>query len=201
MLDFGLAKLVLEGGPAPGVPDGAGDVTSAPTAGVQAHLTSPGTSVGSVAYMSPEQARGEELDVRTDLFSFETVLYEMSTGRRPFDGNATGALFGAILHEAPLPATRLNPRLPAELERIIGKALEKDRRLRYQTASEILADLKRLKRDLGSQSTRAARGEAVSGLAEEPEAIAVLPIENMSGDPDAEYLGDGITESIINSLG
>jgi non-specific serine/threonine protein kinase len=185
MLDFGLAKLALDVALSRG---GADEATSAPTV-VEPHLTSPGTIVGSVAYMSPEQARGEDLDVRSDLFSFGTVLYEMSTGRLPFDGNATGAIFGAILHEPPVPPTRLNPRMPAELERIIGKALEKDRRLRYQTASDILADLKRLKRDLGSEPP--ARGDAVSRAADVSEAIAVLPFENMSGDPDAEYLGDG----------
>src|SRR5579862_391818 len=145
ILDFGLAKI----GAAQTAADGIG-ASAMPTGTALEQLTSPGVAMGTVAYMSPEQARGEELDARTDLLSFGAVLYEMATGRMPFLGNTSAAIFGAILHQPPEPALRLNPELPPKLEEIINKALEKDRDLRCQTATELRADLKRLNRDLSS---------------------------------------------------
>jgi tetratricopeptide (TPR) repeat protein/predicted Ser/Thr protein kinase len=148
ILDFGLAKLLPEkhwvaaAAEAPGLPTVTEDL-----------LTSPGVAVGTVAYMSPEQAKGQPLDARTDLFSFGAVLYEMATGRQPFAGNTSAVIFDAILNRAPTSAVRLNPELPPELERIVNKALEKDRELRYQSASDIRTDLKRLKRDTDSART------------------------------------------------
>src|SRR6516162_10258917 len=151
ILDFGLAKLTVGAGLGPprapqGVP-----LQDTPTASVDPeHLTSPGATLGTVAYMSPEQARGEKLDVRTDLFSFGAVLYEMATGRPAFEGTTSAVIFHRILAEAPELPIKLNPSLPPKLEEIINKALEKDRELRCQTAAELRADLKRLKRDTDS---------------------------------------------------
>jgi tetratricopeptide (TPR) repeat protein len=142
VLDFGLAKLA---------PDTkGGGISAMPTATAEELLTSPGTAVGTIAYMSPEQARGEELDARTDLFSFGAVLYEMATGRMAFSGNTTAIIHDAILNRAPVPVKRLKPELPPKLEEVISKALEKDRKLRYQSAAEIRTDLQRLKRDSDS---------------------------------------------------
>jgi Tol biopolymer transport system component/predicted Ser/Thr protein kinase len=157
ILDFGLAKL------APARRGGANGETSASlTAATQAEtlLTSPGSTVGTVAYMSPEQARGDELDTRTDIFSLGAVLYEMATGATPFEGQTAAVIFHGILEKTPEPPSRRNPKLPAKLDEIIGKALEKDRELRCQTAAELRADLKRLKRDRESSKTFVAAPEA-----------------------------------------
>ncbi len=146
ILDFGLAKLA----PEPGRVAGLGSPTLTQD---EAQLTSPGVAIGTIAYMSPEQASGEELDLRTDLFSFGAVLYEMATGLPAFSGNTSALVFDSILHQAPPSPVRLNPRLPAELERFIDKALEKDRRLRYQSAGDMCVDLKRLRREIESGRT------------------------------------------------
>ena len=163
ILDFGLAKLT----PLPGSARGAAiePASSALTADM---LTSPGTAAGTPHYMSPEQARGEELDARTDLFSLGVVLYQMATGRMPFQGGTSGAVIGSILHETPEPPQRLNPEIPAELERIISKALEKDRDLRYQHAAEICADLKRLRRDTSP-------GRSAAGSTPGPRSLVPVP--------------------------
>jgi serine/threonine protein kinase len=154
VLDFGLAKLAPER-----VGVGAGS-SAMPTVDPEALLTSPGTALGTAAYMSPEQVRGEELDARSDLFSFGTVLYEMATGRQAFTGNTSGVVMEAILNRSPAPPTRVNLELPGEFELILAKALEKDREMRCQTAAELRTDLKRLKRE--TESTRAAVGSGFS---------------------------------------
>jgi serine/threonine protein kinase/tetratricopeptide (TPR) repeat protein len=265
ILDFGLAKVAA--------PDLKSQGSAVPTQALQADLTRPGTAVGTVSFMSPEQARGEELDSRSDLFSLGLVVYEMVTGHRAFSGNTSALIFDALLHKAPVAPVRLNPEVPAALEEILNKALEKDRNLRYQHASDMRADLARLRRD--TDQSRAAVFPAVEAPVAQPmqveetpvgtppptptassttissassdaqvavdlakrhksklllalavllviavgvvfllqrasppappaeieiRSLAVLPFANTTSDPETDYLGDGITESLINSL-
>jgi non-specific serine/threonine protein kinase len=184
ILDFGLAKVVPAGSSAA--------VSQMATATVGELLTSPGSTMGTMAYMSPEQARGEELDARTDLFSYGAVLYEIATGRMAFQGNSAAVIHDAILNRAPAPMERLNPELPPKLGEVIGKALEKDRKLRYQGAAEIGTDLQRLRRQLESGQAAAAKPTEKS--------VAVLYFENLSGAKEDEYFRDGMTEDIITEL-
>ncbi|HEV2348512.1 MAG TPA: protein kinase [Terriglobia bacterium] len=195
ILDFGLAKLNVGAGlvPAPARPPGAPLQDMATAAVDVEHLTSPGVAMGTVAYMSPEQARGEQLDARTDLFSFGLVLYEMATGKPAFSGHTSAAIFDALLRQTAASPLRINPNLPPELEQIINKALEKDRRMRYQTASGPRADLQRLKRDLDS-------GRSVAAAAPVEKSLAVLYFENLSGAKEDEYFRDGMTEDVITEL-
>ena len=196
ILDFGLAKSE----PARQRAAAAG-MSAMETVAHDPHLTSPGSTVGTVAYMSPEQARGEPLDARSDIFSFGAVLYEMATGAIPFTGNTSAVIFDGILHHAPMAPTRLNRSLPAELERTIHKAMEKDRRMRYQSAAELRTDLLRLKRDLDSGKLPAAGSGGARVAAPQPErSVAVLYFENLSGAKDDEYFRDGMTEDIITEL-
>jgi len=190
IMDFGLAKTARSR--AAGYPD-LPDVTAVDT------QTSPGTVLGTVPYMSPEQARGRELDARSDLFSFGVVLYEMATGAQPFRGQTTAEIFEAILTRTPTPAVRLNPEIPSELEHAIGKTLQKDRDVRYQHASDLRADLLRLQREMSSSASVA--GLPASEITKRQEmSLAVLYLENLSGAKEEEYFRDGITEDVITEL-
>ena len=194
ILDFGLAKIDQQ------KPNAASNV---PTA-IADHLTSAGATMGTIAYMSPEQARGEITDARTDLFSFGTVLYQMATGILPFQGDTSAVVFDAILNRDPAPLNEISPALPPELGRIVSQMLERDRDLRFQSATEIKTALKRLKRDLDSGRHS---GETVSAIhttsgahVVKEKSIAVLYFENLSGMKEDEYLRDGITEDITTEL-
>jgi serine/threonine protein kinase/tetratricopeptide (TPR) repeat protein len=228
ILDFGLAKSMVRENLASEI---AAQATRSLAYVTKEHLTSPGTALGTVAYMSPEQVRGKELDGRTDLFSFGIVLYEMATSRLPFQADSTGLILEAILNRDPLPPQRLNPAIPRALQAVIHRALEKDRNLRYLHSADMRAELQRLKRDfestllaakeetesvptttashlsssssgkrkapISSAQTSAFRPSRVSKIID---SLAVLPFENTSGDPEHEYLSDGITGSLINTL-
>jgi len=192
ILDFGLAKVTGKRGNVG---------LSSPTVEFDEHLTSPGYAVGTVAYMSPEQVRGKELDVLTDLFSFGAVLYEMCTGTLPFMGDNAALISHAILERVPVPPIRLNPLTPLQLQDTINKALEKTRELRCQSAVELRADLKRIKRMIESGGADAQTAAPSKNRDEDKlTSVAVLPFENVGADPELEYLSDGLTEVLISSL-
>ena len=201
ILDFGLAKLT------PALREETVGVTSmqAPVrVADEEHLTVSGSSMGTIAYMSPEQARGDELDARSDLFSLGVVLYEMATGSLPFSGSTAAVIFDEILHSEPVPAKERNPRLPVAFDTILSKLFEKDPDLRCQTAAELRADLKRLKRDIESGRQPAAKKNSPSSgthaVAAQQKSVAVLYFENQSGAKEDEYFRDGITEDIVTEL-
>jgi serine/threonine protein kinase/Tfp pilus assembly protein PilF len=204
VLDFGLAKSLAP-------PTALSASATQDFAGVNPeHLTSPGSTLGTIAYMSPEQARARELDARSDIFSFGTVLYEMATGTLPFRGESTAVIFESILGKAPISPVRLNPEVPAKLDEIIEKALEKDPDMRCQTAAELRADLKRLKRNMNSNSSRQPAAEktdsshahppSAASTASANKSVAVLYFENQGGSKEDEYLRDGITEDVLTEL-
>ncbi len=190
ILDFGLAKMAPKR-------EAAGEALEPSvqlTAGFDSNqLTSPGSAIGTVAYMSPEQARGEEVDARSDLFSFGAVLYEMATGRLAFSGSTSALIFDAILNRAPITPMRLNSRVPPELDQIVNKLLEKDPNVRFQSAARLLGNLRQLKRESDS-------GRAAAAVTPMEKAVAVLYFSNLNTVKDDEYFRDGITEDIITEL-
>jgi len=206
ILDFGLAKQSAPKGPSGAATGLSGQLTMDAE---EAHLTSPGAAIGTVAYMSPEQALGKPLDARSDLFSFGVVLYEMATRIQPFRGETAAAIFDSILRRAPVPPLRLNPSLPLKLEEIISKSLEKDPRLRYQNGSGLLSDLHRLKRDTTSGHSATSEAAEPDVFASERSAttraaegfwVAVLPFKYRGQDTALEALAEGITEGLITGL-
>ncbi len=198
ILDFGLAKIERAEIPTSGSTPSSMDTML----GAHAELTSPGTTMGTVSYMSPEQARGQLVDARTDLFSLGTVLYQLAAGALPFRGETSAMVFDAILNRDPAPVSEMNSAIPPDFGRILSKLLEKDRTMRCQTATELKTDLNRLKRDLDSGNKRTAEiTETKSGTARTAvKSVAVLYFENLSGVKEDEYLRDGITEDIITEL-
>jgi eukaryotic-like serine/threonine-protein kinase len=230
ILDFGLAKVPTR--VKPGTSSDSLETMSIES-GAE-FLTSPGAMMGTVAYMSPEQVRAKDLDARTDLFSFGAVLYEMATGKMPFEGSSSGEICGAILHSTPIPASQVNPQISSELESLMNKALEKDLSLRYQHAADITADLRRLKRDfetgkgarpsseVSPKSRRVGlavllaacllivvlfaanvggwRARLLGNRGPTIRSIAVLPMENLSHDPEQEYFVDGMTDELTTNL-
>ncbi len=194
VLDFGLAKLE------PVKLSAISGATAATTAMAAVHLTSPGQTVGTIAYMSPEQARGQMVDARSDLFSFGVVMYEMATGELPFPGGTSALIFDAILNRQPSSPSRLNPGVPPALENIVVKLLEKDRRLRYQSASDLVADLRRMQRDGSSTRTTAVAPAKVRKAKKTIDSLAVLPFTNATDNSELDYLGDAIAEGVIDML-
>ena len=194
ILDFGLAKVEMR--------RSAIGQAEAPTTARADELTKAGTTLGTVSYMSPEQARAQVTDARTDIFSLGAVLYQMATGTLPFEGESSAVIFDAILNRDPVPVQQLNAALPAELGRMLAKALEKDRNLRYQSATDLKTDLLRLKRDVDSGGKRAPESDPrrVPAASQSEKSIAVLYFENLSGIKEDEYLRDGVTEDIVTEL-
>ena len=188
ILDFGLAKVTAEAG--------GGDSTSLPTATLEAQLTQPGSTMGTVAYMSPEQARAEEVDARSDLFSLGVVLYEMTTGRLPFTGKSQAQIFKQLLADHPTKPSQINPGVPPELDRIIMEALEKDRALRIQSAAELLTDLKRLRRDASVSSFQ----PAVVAAPDQRQVVAVLPFTLHSAKDEDAFLSLALAEAVAHEL-
>jgi eukaryotic-like serine/threonine-protein kinase len=192
VLDFGLAKLE--------VPRVVGATMTAATAAPDFHLTSPGQALGTIAYMSPEQARGQEVDARSDLFSLGVVLYEMATGQPAFPGATSAIIFDAILNRDPIPPSRWNADVPPVLESIVSKLLEKDVRLRYQSASDLVADLRRVQRDGSTATVSSVVPRKTRKASRTIDSLAILPLTNATGNSELDYLGETIAEGVIDAV-